>query len=229
MGQIVRAIKGINEACKYLDYPVVSGNVSLYNETDGTAIQPTPAIGGVGLLKDLTKRSDSKFKNIGDTVFVVGKTSGHLDCSLYEREVLKKESQNNPPKVDLELEKKHGKFIRDLIDDEVLNACHDISDGGMLVALFEMCSEEFGIKISYKNIGNDIEKNALLFGEDQGRYILSVPSKNIDKLELLSQKFSVDLFCIGLVVKDKIEIGDDFAVVKDLQNLNKSIFPTKFN
>ena len=89
MGQIVRAINGITEACKALDYPVVSGNVSLYNETDGKAIKPTPAIGGVGLLVDANKRCDTKFKKINDQIFVIGETFGHLSCSIYEREILK--------------------------------------------------------------------------------------------------------------------------------------------
>ncbi len=90
MGQIVRSIKGITKACKALNYPVVSGNVSLYNETDGSAINPTPTIGGVGLLKDLSVRSDINFKNEGDIIYVIGKALGHIDCSLYQRDILKK-------------------------------------------------------------------------------------------------------------------------------------------
>jgi phosphoribosylformylglycinamidine synthase len=92
MGQIVRAIQGITDACKGLDYPVVSGNVSLYNETDGKAIQPTPAIGGVGLFKNSSKRCDLSFKRAGDEIFVIGKTLGHISVSLFEREILKKEN-----------------------------------------------------------------------------------------------------------------------------------------
>lgn len=106
MGQIVRAIKGITEACVALDYPVVSGNVSLYNETDGKAIQPTPAIGGVGLLKDLTQRCSANFKSLDDEIYVIGKTAGHVGSSLYEREILKIENKNQPPQVDLVEEKR---------------------------------------------------------------------------------------------------------------------------
>ena len=161
MGQIVLAIQGITEACKALDYPVVSGNVSLYNETDGKAIQPTPAIGGVGLLKDLNKRCDAKFKVAGDAIFVIGKTEGHLGCSLYEREILKIAPQKNPPKVDLIEEKKNSEFIRELIESLSINACHDVSDGGLLVALFEMCSEKLGCDLDISEFAG--EENQILF------------------------------------------------------------------
>ena len=229
MGQIVRAIKGINEACKALDYPVVSGNVSLYNETDGKAIQPTPAIGGVGLLKNLSERCDAKFKNIGDVVFVIGKTVGHVSCSLYEREVLKFESKKNPPKVDLAIEKRHGELVRHLIADKVVNACQDVSDGGILVALFEMCHNDLGIKIDDQFLKNNSDQNALLFGEDQGRYVVCVAGDQAEFLEHLSQDVGVDLFRIGEVVQGKIEIAGESVTVKELQNLNEKIFPEKFS
>lgn len=164
MGQIVRAINGITEACKALDYPVVSGNVSLYNETDGKAIQPTPAIGGVGLLKDATARCDAKFKMIGDEIFVIGKTAGHISCSLFEREILKIENKKNPPKVDLTLERKNGEFVRDLISSGTINACHDVADGGLLVSLFEMSNKNLGCNIDITDLKNEnlIDENQIL-------------------------------------------------------------------
>ncbi len=228
MGQIVRAVQGITEACKVLNYPVVSGNVSLYNETDGKAIQPTPAIGGVGLLKDLTKRTDVKFKNIGDTVFVIGKTIGHLDCSLYEREILKKQSKKNPPKVDLNLEKKHSEFVRHLIVDGFINACHDISDGGLLIALFEMSAVNLGIKINQQFISN-FDKNAVMFGEDQGRYLVAINANQASFLEHLAQDLGIELFNVGEVIADKIEVDGDSISVKELQDLNQKVFPEKFS
>jgi len=241
MGQIVRAVQGITEACKFLDYPVVSGNVSLYNETDGKAIQPTPAIGGVGLLKDLTKRCDVKFKNIGDVVFVVGQTKGHLSCSLYEREILGTESKKNPPQVDLSLEKKHGEFVRHLIVDGFINSCHDISDGGLLVALFKMCSnsisavipakagiQSLGIKINQDFLKNNPDKNALMFGEDQARYLIGVAVDKADFLEHLAQDLGVDLFRVGEVIADKIEVDGDWVLVSEMQELNDRVFVEKF-
>ncbi|MES2676924.1 MAG: AIR synthase related protein [Pseudomonadota bacterium] len=229
MGQIVRAIQGINEACKALDYPVVSGNVSLYNETDGKAIQPTPAIGGVGLLKDLTKRCDVKFKNIGDVVFVIGKTVGHLSCSLYEREILKNSAAKNPPKVDLSLEKKHGELVRHLITDSIINACHDVSDGGILVALFEMSSEKLGVKIADEFLKTNADANALLFGEDQARYIISLSAAKADFLLHLVQDLGIELFRIGEVSEAEIKIANDKISVQELQNLNEAVFPSKFS
>ncbi len=229
MGQIVRAVQGITEACKALDYPVVSGNVSLYNETDGKAIQPTPAIGGVGLLKDLTKRCDVKFKNIGDVIFVIGATSGHLNCSIFEREISKQESKKNPPKVDLNLEKKHSEFVRHLIADSIINACHDASDGGLLVALFEMCNPQLGLKINQQFLDSNSDKNALMFGEDQGRYLISTAPDKADFIEHLAKDLGIALFRVGEVISDKIEIDGDSVQVAELQDLNEKVFPQKFS
>ncbi|MBU6141152.1 MAG: hypothetical protein KGP29_06335 [Proteobacteria bacterium] len=224
MGQIVRAIRGINEACKALDYPVISGNVSLYNETDGKAIQPTPAIGGVGLLQDLNKRCDTKFKILGDEVFVIGKSFGHLSCSLFEREILKIDSKKNPPKVDLIEEKKNSEFVRELIKSSIINACHDISDGGLLVALFEMCNEELGCELD-----NLISSSADLFSEDQSRYIVALDSSMAKELKKMADKKSVELKRVAVVVKEKIKIGEEKVAIKDLQNLNESVFEKNFN
>lgn len=237
MGQIVRAIQGITEACKVLNYPVVSGNVSLYNETNGKAIQPTPAIGGVGLLKDLSKRCDINFKNIGDIILVIGKTAGHLKCSLYEREILKTKSKKNPPPVDLELEKKHSQFVRMLISNNIINSCHDISDGGLLVALFEMCNSAppksgiqfLGLKIDDEFLKSGINKNALMFGEDQARYITTVSPDKLDLINELADKNDIDLSRIGEVTKDNIFVDQEFILVEELQNLNEKVFPEKFS
>jgi phosphoribosylformylglycinamidine synthase len=232
MGQIVRAINGITEACKALDYPVISGNVSLYNETDGAAIQPTPAIGGVGLLKDLEKRCDIKFKSEADEIFVIGKTSGHLSCSIYEAEILKNPSKENPPMVDLLLEKKHGEFVRNLIESYEINACHDISDGGLLVALFEMCNEKLGCEIDLSEIkksSNLNDENQILFAEDQGRYIVAI-DKNLSKdLRKKAEKQDIEIVKIGEVAKEKISLGETSVLVKDLTKLNELVFEKKFS
>lgn len=232
MGQIVRAIKGITEASKVLDYPVVSGNVSLYNETDGSAIQPTPAIGGVGLLKNLDQRCDTKFKGEGDEVFVVGKTSGHINSSLFEREILKIEGGSNPPAVDLLEEKKNGEFIRELIQNDEINACHDISDGGLLVALFEMTNEGLGCDVnisSLKASNENIDENNLFFGEDQARYIVSIDSSLVDDFKKRAEKKNISIFKIAKVIKDKLVISDAQIDIKDLEYANESVMPKKFS
>lgn len=231
MGQIVRAIKGITEACKALDYPVVSGNVSLYNETDGKAIQPTPAIGGVGLLKNLHKRCDAKFKMIGDEIFVIGKTSGHISCSLFEREILKEESKQNPPIVDLAEEKKNAEFVRELIESASINACHDISDGGLLVALFEMSNGKLGCDIDLSEIktSGEIDENKILFGEDQSRYVVALDSSTAKEFRKKAEKKGVAVFRIGVTSKEKIRIGTSEVEIQELIKLNESVFEKKFS
>ena len=137
MGQFAGCIEGMRAACVALDYPVVSGNVSLYNETNGTGILPTPTIGGVGILADADKSVGIALKNPGDTLILIGITQGHLGCSLYLREVLGRED-GPPPSIDLGAERRHGDFVRQQIAAGRISACHDVSDGGLLVAVAEM-------------------------------------------------------------------------------------------
>lgn len=231
MGQIVRAIRGITEACKALNYPVVSGNVSLYNETDGKAIQPTPAIGGVGLLKDLSKRCDTKFKNIGDKIFLIGEVSGHLSCSLYEAIIEKKNNGKNPPKVDLEQEKKNSEFVRQLIEQSTINACHDLSDGGLAVALFEMSSAKLGCDIDISEIaGNtNLSEAAIFFGEEQARYVVSVSAEKLEEFNKTAQQFKISYSEIGTVAAENISLNSSRLAAKELIETNESLFPSKFN
>src|SRR5207245_1137733 len=137
MGQLVGAIRGIAEACKALDCPIVSGNVSLYNETNGRAILPTPAIGGVGLIDDFTNSVTLAFKMPDETILLIGETVGWLGQSLYLREICERE-EGAPPPVDLAAERNSGDFVRALIAEDIAVAVHDISDGGLLVAIAEM-------------------------------------------------------------------------------------------
>ncbi len=227
MGQIVRAIQGITEASKVLDYPVVSGNVSLYNETDGKAIQPTPAIGGVGLLKDFQKRCDAKFKMVGDEVFVIGKNLGHVNCSLFEREILKIDGKKNPPKVDLLEEKKHSEFVRELIESANINACHDVSDGGLLVALFEMSSDKIGCDVDAAAIVGDA--NEILFGEDQSRYLVALDSAMVSEFKKKAEKKGVSVLKIAVTSKDKIRIATAEVEIRELRQLNEAVFERKFS
>jgi phosphoribosylformylglycinamidine synthase len=231
MGQIVRSIQGITKACKELDYPVVSGNVSLYNETDGKAIKPTPAIGGVGLLSDLNKRCDTKFKKINDQIFIIGKTLGHISCSIYEREILKVDNQKNPPKVDLIEERKNSEFVRELISAELLNSCHDVSDGGLLVTLFEMSTKDLGCEIDISTLKNNEinDENSILFGEDQSRYIVSISHDNLKDFLKSAEKNKIVIFKIGQVIQENISLNSKKINVADLQKISQLTFEKNFS
>ena len=173
MGQFVGCVRGIAAACKALDFPVVSGNVSLYNETNGRAILPTPTIGGVGLLDDFTKSASIAFKNEGDVILLIGDTQGWLGQSIYLRDICGRE-EGAPPPVDLATEKRNGIVVRKLIATGLITASHDISDGGLLIALAEMAMAS--------GLGATLEASpmpsaqAFWFGEDQARYVVTAPS-----------------------------------------------------
>jgi phosphoribosylformylglycinamidine synthase len=174
MAQIVGCLNGMGDACRALDYPIVSGNVSLYNESKatggGSAILPTPAIGGVGLLVDHDKMATIAFKNEGDDIFVLGGSGTHLGQSLWLREIAGQEA-GEAPKVDLDAERANGATVREWIGQDKVTAVHDISDGGLLVALAEMALA------SGKGCTLDSAlSTAEAFGEDQGRYVVTAPA-----------------------------------------------------
>ncbi len=170
MGQFVGAIEGIREACLALDYPVVSGNVSLYNETSGRAILPTPVIGGVGLIADAGTVVDLAFKRDGNAVILIGDTRGHLGASLYLREIEHREA-GPPPPVDLAAERRNGEFVCAMIQNGMVAACHDLSDGGLLVALAEMAMAGMH-GLSLDPLPTELPLHAYFFGEDQARYLI---------------------------------------------------------
>ena len=175
MGQIVGCVTGMGDACRALDYPIVSGNVSLYNETEGTAILPTPVIGGVGVIEDVNKLATPALKASGETLVVLGqpadRTDGWLGSSLYLREVEGRE-EGAPPPIDLAAEKRTGDLVRGLIAEGAVSACHDVSDGGLLVAVAEMAlaSKTFGADVTAPD---GAVAHAWAFGEDQGRYVVT--------------------------------------------------------
>jgi phosphoribosylformylglycinamidine synthase len=174
MGQFAAACRGMAEACRALDFPVVSGNVSLYNETNGQAILPTPTIGGVGVLADVTKAATLGFKAQGEAIVLVGDTAGHLGSSAYLR-VIDGREDGPPPPVDLAAERRNGDLIRGLIEAGELTACHDLSDGGLLVALAEMAmAGAIGAEIAFPD--SPVPDHAVLFGEDQARYLVTTPT-----------------------------------------------------
>ena len=177
MGQFVGCIEGMREACKVLQFPVISGNVSLYNETNGVGILPTPAIGGVGLLKDASQRVGMAFPEAGQTIVLLGETHGHLGQSLYLRDILTR-AEGPPPPVDLAQERRTGDVVRGMIRSGLATACHDLSDGGLAVALAEMAMAG-GIGASIDLPESDVAPHAFLFGEDQARYLVTVTNPDV--------------------------------------------------
>jgi phosphoribosylformylglycinamidine synthase subunit PurL len=219
MGQFVFALKGIGEACTELEFPIVSGNVSLYNETNGQAILPTPTIGGVGLMADWTKMATVKFKNQGDAIMLVGAKGAHLGQSIYQREIIGEE-KGAPPPVDLALEKKNGDFVRNLINDGQVTAVHDISDGGLASAVIEMAlAGDLGAEL----MTNDPRE---LFGEDQARYVLSCPPKEVAKIITQAHVKGVDIIRIGNVSGlREVNFGGTVVTLAELSAAHEGWFP----
>jgi phosphoribosylformylglycinamidine synthase len=180
MGQLVGCVRGIADACKTLDFPVVSGNVSLYNETNGRAILPTPTIGGVGVLNDFMKSMSLAFKAEGQVILLLGHSQGWLGQSLYLRDICGRE-EGAPPPVDLVAEKNNGTFVRGLIEDGRVTAAHDLSDGGLAVALAEMAiASSLGATLDAPSA--DLPPHAFWFGEDQARYVVTARAEDADRI-----------------------------------------------
>ena len=209
MGQFVGAVEGMNEACRAFDYPVVSGNVSLYNETNGVAIPPTPAIGGVGLIPDLEYIATLKGAKEGDTLILIGETVGWLGSSIYLREILRRE-EGAPPPVDLETEKRNGDYVRKLIRNKRVNAVHDCSDGGLAITACEMAfAGNIGLHLS-RAIG--CETHAWLFGEDQARYLVAVEENSVNPVISTAKAKGVAAQVVGKVGGDRIKAEGGFDV-----------------
>ena len=206
MGEFVECVQGISEASKYLDFPVVSGNVSFYNETMDKGIKPTPVIGGVGLIKDYKNMLTMNLKKNDNLILVVGKTEGHLDQSIFAREILS-EKKGPPPEINLFNEKNNGQTILKMSKDKLIESCHDISLGGILVALSKMCiKSNMGVKLNPLN--NLINRFEYFFCEDQGRYIIEVNEANFNKVEKILKENSVHFDNLGKVIDDRLEIDD---------------------
>jgi len=227
MGQFVETIDGMSQACKYLDFPVVSGNVSFYNETQNKAISPTPTIGGVGLIKNLDSVMTTDLKEIGSYIFVVGKTLGHLHQSEFFREVLDIKD-GPPPEVNLFNEKNNGLLVQKLISKKLVNSVHDISSGGMLVALSEMCiSGNIGVKIRIPK--NGITSHEYLFGEDQSRYLIELNEKNKAEVTKILEINSIYYEIIGKTQKDNFTLDKEFEIkLNDLNKINSFWFKNFF-
>jgi phosphoribosylformylglycinamidine synthase len=224
MGQLVAAIRGIGEACRALDFPVVSGNVSLYNETNGRAIPPTPAIGGVGLLADRSTMATIGLKQEGDLVILVGAGGHHLGQSIYMREVLGREEGAAPP-VDLAAEKRNGDFVREIIRAHRVNACHDISDGGLLVAVAEMAmAGGVGARIAVP--ADEPNRLRWLYGEDQARYLVTCRPGNLDALVGIARNHGVPTTVIGAAGGAELNVSGLLTIsVAKLRQAHETWFP----
>ncbi|NUB43260.1 phosphoribosylformylglycinamidine synthase subunit PurL [Fertoebacter nigrum] len=214
MGQFVGAIKGIGAACLALDMPIVSGNVSLYNETDGAGILPTPTIGAVGLLASLDELIAGQPAS-GDLAFVIGDTAGHLGQSALLAEAFGMESGDAPP-VDLAAERRHGEFLR--ANRHLVQAATDLGDGGLALAAFEMAEGAgLGVTLTAATL-------PALFGEDQARYLLAVTPKQGPALQAAASAAGVPLHVAGRFGGDAVTLGSDSAPLAALSTLYRSAF-----
>jgi phosphoribosylformylglycinamidine synthase subunit PurL len=211
MGVIVKAIEGMAEACRVLDFPVVSGNVSLYNETDGVGIPPTPVVGGIGLIEDVSTIATLKGAHENDVVYLVGDRCGHLGASLYARVILGLDgaAAGAPPPVDLDLAKRHAELVRTAIRAGEVAVSHDVSEGGAACAIAELAlSCRMGVVTAADQLRRD-GPMSLMFGEDQARYILVVPAARTHDFEARAAAVGCRVDRIGGMGGDSLVIKDD--------------------
>jgi phosphoribosylformylglycinamidine synthase len=218
MGQFVGAIKGIGAAVSALDMPIVSGNVSLYNETDGKAILPTPTIGAVGLIAAGENPIIGAARD-GDVLVLIGETHGHLGQSALLAEVFHRED-GDAPAVDLDAEKRNGTFIR--ANRDLIQACSDLSDGGLAVAAFEM-AEAAGLGVHL-----DSEDMATLFGEDQARYVIACNFDQAEALMVAASSAGVSIETVGKFGGSDISFGSKSAAMSDVTALYRNTFADTF-
>jgi len=227
MGQFVASVRGMGEACTALDYPVVSGNVSLYNETNGVGIPPTPAIGGVGLVPDWTKIADIRLKSEGNMLIVIGREEGHLGQSLYQRHATGK-FEGAPPPVDLQDEIKAGRLIRTLIREGRALAVHDCSDGGLLVAIAEMAlaSGTNGVGVELYPYEGKLPAHAIWFGEDQGRYVVEVTPQKAEEVLERARLLELPARIVGRVGGNAIALkGENALPLSELRTAHEGFMP----
>jgi phosphoribosylformylglycinamidine synthase len=213
MGEFVECVQGIGEASEYLNFPVVSGNVSFYNQTKNEGIKPTPSIGGVGLIHDYRKMITMEFKELDNIVLVIGKTEGHIDQSLFARNILD-EKNGPPPEINLFNEKNNGETILKLVEGKLIKSIHDVSLGGIITADAKMCIKgKKGINIKTpKYLINEIE---YFFAEDQGRYIVEINKKDFKKVVNILNKNAVHFDELGTINENELYFNDKTKVTID--------------
>jgi len=228
MGQLVEAIEGIGEACAALGFPIVSGNVSLYNETNGEAILPTPTIAGVGLIPDWRQMARIDGARDGDAVVLFGGDGTHLGQSVYMRDCLG-QTDGPPPPVDLVVERRNGDFVRSAIRNGQFSACHDISDGGLALCLAEMCMGcGHGMDIAFDPEAGP--PHAQLFGEDQGRYVATVSPELARFVCMNAEGAGVPFRRLGTVGGGRLTIDPLLSIsVEELRESHESWFPAYMN
>jgi len=213
MGEFVECVQGLGEASLYLDFPVVSGNVSFYNQTKDVGIKPTPTIGGVGLIKDYKDMVTANLKEVNNILLVIGKTEGHLDQSLFSRDMLN-EKNGPPPEINLFNEKNNGETILKLINKKYIKAAHDVSLGGIIIALSKMCIK--GKKgATLKKPNYLINQFEYLFGEDQGRYIIEISKNDLQHVTNILKENSVYFDELGFVNENDLVIDDKSKISID--------------
>lgn len=224
MGQFVGAVKGMGEACRALDYPVVSGNVSLYNETNGVGIPPTPAIGGVGVVPDTARVATIALKRAGELLVVIGREAGWLGQSIYQQHFAEK-LEGAPPPVDLADEMKAGTLVRALIRDGLTDTVHDCADGGLLVTIAEMAlAGNVGVEL-YPYEGK-LPAHAVWFGEDQGRYVVAVAPDRAEEVVERARLLALPARIVGTVGGDRIAIkGEAWLDLAELRETHEAFLP----
>lgn len=224
MGQFAGCIQGMGEAARTLDFPIVSGNVSFYNETNGTAIPPTPAIGGVGLIPDLSKVASIALKPEDEVLVLLGTGNGHLGQSLYQ-ELACGRFEGAPPPVDLAAERRIGDFVRTLIREGVTRTVHDLSDGGLLAAIAEMALAG-GRGVVLDAFPDHLPAHAVWFGEDQGRYLVALSERGAADILARAARDSIPARRIGLVEGAALSIpGEPPLPISELAALHEGWFP----
>ena len=225
MGQIVDAIRGISDACNKLSMPVVAGNVSLYNETEGKSIPPTPQIGAVGIINNTDNQLSNKIsKNNNQDIIVIGSTIGHLQCSIYAKEIAKIE-KGCPPNINLDEELQHGKFILDLASLGLIDACKDLSDGGIGIALAELCiMSKVGCEIISPK---SLNVNQWLFGEDQARYII-ITNKS-EAIMNKAKSMNIEAKIIGKIKGNSFSLNNNKISIEKITNIRNNWFHNYFS
>ncbi len=225
MGQIVDAIRGISDACNKLSMPVVAGNVSLYNETEGKSIPPTPQIGAVGIINNTDNQLSNKIsKNNNQDIIVIGSTRGHLQCSIYAKEIAKIE-KGFPPNINLDEELQHGKFILDLASLGLIDACKDLSDGGIGIALAELCiMSKVGCEIISPK---SLNVNEWLFGEDQARYIII--TNNSEAIMNKAKSINIEAKIIGKIKGNSFSLNNNKISIEKITNIRNNWFNNYFS
>ena len=219
MGEFAECLMGIKESCDFLNYPVVSGNVSFYNGTNKKNILPTPVIGGVGLISRLNGKINHQFKKENSQIILIGKTFGHLEQSVFYEEIYSI-FEGQPPEINLKNEKNNGECVLEIIKKGLVNSVHDVSSGGLILALVEMSiNSGFGVKVNKPKNLIDIHK--YFFGEDQSRYILEVDANNLENVEKILKNNNIFYENVGITQKNYFEILKEVKMdIKDLFKIN---------